>query len=414
MTRTGADASRGRRRRRRSRSRSTSTAPAARGRDDRAAVLRPHARPARPPRRVRPDGRRPTATSTSTATTPSRTPASSSARPSPRRWATRPACAASRRVSSRSTRRSSRSPSTCRAGRSSCGTSPSARCCPSATRRSTREMAGHFWQQLRHRRRHHPARPQAGRRQHPPRRRGHLQGRRPLPRATRCASRAREVPSHQGHAVSADPSATDRSSPCSTTASATCARPRRRSSGSAPTPGSPPTRPDRRRRRRRAARRRRLRAVHARRCATPGSSALVARRRRLRAGRSSASASACRCSTRAARSRPAWPASACCPATVRLLPDGVKRPQMQWNRLDVPPPVAAARRASATRRGCTSSTPTFAADGPRRPWPRATTAVRVIAAVERGNVVATPVPPREVRAPTASACWPTSSAAAAR
>ena len=42
------------------------------------------------------------------------------------------------RPATRSTRRWSRSPSTCRAGRSSCTTCPSARCCRSATRRSTR------------------------------------------------------------------------------------------------------------------------------------------------------------------------------------------------------------------------------------------------------------------------------------
>ena len=43
---------------------------------------------------------------------------------------------------SRSTRRSSRSRSTCRAGRSSCGTCRSARCCRSARRRSTRRWPG--------------------------------------------------------------------------------------------------------------------------------------------------------------------------------------------------------------------------------------------------------------------------------
>ena len=60
------------------------------------AVLRPHARPARPPRRLRPHGRRPPATSHDRhATTPSRTSASCSARRSARRSATRPACAGS-------------------------------------------------------------------------------------------------------------------------------------------------------------------------------------------------------------------------------------------------------------------------------------------------------------------------------
>jgi hypothetical protein len=85
--------------------RSTSTdRPGTVSRRDRAAVLRPHARPARPPRRVRPD-RRARATSTSTATTPSRTRASCWARRSGRRWATRPASGGSRRACSRWTRR---------------------------------------------------------------------------------------------------------------------------------------------------------------------------------------------------------------------------------------------------------------------------------------------------------------------
>ena len=54
-------------------------------------------------------------------------------------------------------------------------------------------------------------------------------------------------------------------------------------------------------------------------------------------------------------------ASACSPARSARLPDGVKRPQMQWNVLDVRAAVAAARRARPTRRGCTSST-RYAAD----------------------------------------------------
>ena len=55
--------------------------------------------------------------------------------------------------------------------------------------------------------------------------------------ATRCGSRAAACPSHQGR----DRELTTLDRACSTTASATCARPRRRSSTSAPTPGSPPT-----------------------------------------------------------------------------------------------------------------------------------------------------------------------------
>ena len=119
--------------------RSTSTAPARTDDQHRAAVLRPHARPARPPRRLRPDdqghrrparrhpphrrGRRP----------------SRSARRSARRSATRSACAASPAGCTRSTRRSSRSPSTCPAARSCVWEVPLPRgACRSATRRSTR------------------------------------------------------------------------------------------------------------------------------------------------------------------------------------------------------------------------------------------------------------------------------------
>ena len=80
---------------------------------DRPAVLRPHARPARPPRRLRPHRAGRPATSTSTATTRSRTRPSSWARRSARRSATRPACAASPAACTRSTRRWSRWRSTC-------------------------------------------------------------------------------------------------------------------------------------------------------------------------------------------------------------------------------------------------------------------------------------------------------------
>ena len=80
---------------------------------DRHPVLRPHARPARAPRRLRPDGRGHRRPRTSTPTTPSRTSRSRSARRSARRSATRPASAASPAGCSRSTRRWSRSPSTC-------------------------------------------------------------------------------------------------------------------------------------------------------------------------------------------------------------------------------------------------------------------------------------------------------------
>ena len=58
---------------------------------------------------------------------------------------------------------------------------------------------------------------------------------------------------------------------------------------------------------------------------------------------------------------PAPPASASCPARVRLLPGDVKRPQMQWNLLERRGDPALLRLALATGRGCTSST-RYAAD----------------------------------------------------
>ena len=92
----------------------------------------------------------------------------------------------------------------------------------------------------------------------------------------------------------------------------------------------------------------------------------------------------------------------------RVLPDGVKRPQMQWNRLLLGP----SRRIRwcrdwARSPGSTSCTPT-----PRRPrrrtwWPPATTAGggRRRGA---GPGVGHPVPPREVGRRSAWPCWPTS------
>ena len=59
---------------------------------------------------------------------------------------------------------------------------------------------------------------------------------------------------------------------------------------------------------------------------------------RRRAAVSWASASACSFSTRVPRKRPVRPGWASCPALSRLLPGNVKRPQMQWNRLEVRTP----------------------------------------------------------------------------
>ena len=119
---------------------------ARRGRD-RAAVLRPHARPARPARRLRPRPSRPTATSMSTPTTRWRTSGIALGeafrealgdKAGVRRFASGlfPLDEALVEVAARPVR----------AGRSSSGTCRSARCCRSATRRSTPRWPSHFWQ----------------------------------------------------------------------------------------------------------------------------------------------------------------------------------------------------------------------------------------------------------------------------
>ena len=107
-----------------------------------------------------------------------------------RRSATRPACAASPAGCSRSTRRWSRWRSTCPAGRSSCGTSRSARCSRSAP--AVRPRAGRaLLAVVRDRGRHHAARHASARAQHAPHRRGDVQGRGPLPARRGARSRAR-------------------------------------------------------------------------------------------------------------------------------------------------------------------------------------------------------------------------------
>ena len=192
-------------RRRRSRSRSTSTGPPATvAGQHRPAVLRPHARPARPPRRVRPASRPPATSQVDghhTVEDVGILLGEVFARGA-RRQGRRPPVR--QRACSRSTRRWSRSRSTCRAGRSSSTTCPSARCCRWATRRSTRRWPSTSGSRS-------PPRPasrctcakRAGRNTH------HVveasvQGRGPLP-ARRRAGRGRRRAVHQGLAVGVTP-----------------------------------------------------------------------------------------------------------------------------------------------------------------------------------------------------------------
>ena len=165
------------------------------------AFLRPHAHPARPPRRLEPRvglG----AISRSTPTTPSRTPASSSARRSPRRSARRPASAASPRSRCRSTRRSSTWPSTSPAGRICTTTSSSGRG-GAARQPAVRRPAGRgVLARLCPLGGDHPAHRAPPRAQPPPRPRGVLQGGR-QGASRRRADRGRRHPLDQGHACSA-------------------------------------------------------------------------------------------------------------------------------------------------------------------------------------------------------------------
>ena len=257
------------------------------------------------------------ATSTSTATTRSRTSPSRSARRSARRSATRPACAASPAGSTRSTRRSSRSPSTCRAAPSSSGRSSCPRRSRSATRRSTRSWpstrctvfatAAGITLHVTLRRGRNVA----------PHHRGHVQGPGPLP-ARRRAGRGRGRAVDQGRAVSGGRAA---------------ARRRARLRDRQPALGPEGARA---RRRRRPAHRRprphRARptawccpasarsGVAWRRCGEAGLEERRPRRGRRRAGRSSASASACRCSSSGPTRSRRRAGLGVIPGTVRLDP----------------------------------------------------------------------------------------------
>ena len=96
------------------------------------------------------------------------------------------------------------------------------------------------------------------------------------------------------------------------------------------------------------------------------------------------------------------------PGIVRRLPDGVKRPQMQWNtwRRAEPPGCSP---GCPTRCGPTSCT----RSPPRTPTPRGGDVRLRRPGGGRGRgrgAVGHPVPPREVRAAAASPSWPTSSA----
>ena len=379
---------------------------------DRPPVLRPHARPARPPRRASTCRCGPRATSRSTPTTPSRTSASPSARCSATRWATRPACAASPPTGCRSTRRWSTWPSTCRAARSSLRGRLPRREDPG--RPAVRPAAGRgVLAGVRHvGRGHHPARHAGAGPQHPPHHRGHVQGRGPL--AARRGARSRAAASRPPRAR------------CDRLPTAPRRRPRLRHrqpalgpegarSTSGPTPGSPPTR--------RSIRDAagvvlpgvgRVRAVHggAARHAASTSVALEAIDagppvpRHLRRH-----ADALRGLRRGARRRRPRGAA---PARVRLLPDGVKRPQMQWNVLEPPrrprrrcstgsaEPAVGLLRALLRGRGrptTWSATCDYGGPGHRRRRAR--------------HRVGHAVPPREVGGRPACACSPTSSALAA-
>ena len=147
--------------------------------------------------------RRRPATCTSTATTPWRTRPSSWARRSARRSATRPACGASPAACTRSTRRSWRWRSTCRVARSWCGRSSCPRPSPSARPPFDPSLAEHAITSFATAAGITLHVTLAAGPQRPPHHRGQLQGPGPLP-ARRRARRGRRRAEHQGRAVTAD------------------------------------------------------------------------------------------------------------------------------------------------------------------------------------------------------------------
>jgi imidazole glycerol-phosphate synthase subunit HisH len=98
------------------------------------------------------------------------------------------------------------------------------------------------------------------------------------------------------------------------------------------------------------------------------------------------------------------------PGTVRWLPEGVKRPQMQWNVLDVRRPVADARGLDDPTRGCTSCTRLHAPDDTDVVVATCDYGGPVNAAVERDNVFATQFHPEKSGSDDRpGTCSPTSS-----
>ena len=241
--------SRARRRRRRSSCRSTSTAPASPTSRTGHPVLRPHARPARPPRRLRPrrQGRRRPAHRHP----PHRRGRRHRARRGVPRGARRQGGRAPLRQRAVPARRGAGRgrPRPVRAARSSCGRCELPECLPLGNPAFDPQLAEHAVASFA---------TAAGITLHvdaacagatcttSSRRRSRAW---PAACATRCGSRAAQRAVHEGRAVTR--MASSRWSPCSTTASATCARRRRRCERlRRRRPAHRRPRPDRRRRRR--------------------------------------------------------------------------------------------------------------------------------------------------------------------